>query len=286
MNKFSFSSCTSLAISLQHLSIMTVLKNNNRPIIYPTSDGKRMAENTVQFNWLVMIKQGLEKTTKNKNIFVAGDLLWYPVEGDNKTRLAPDVMVAIGRPKGNRGSYLQWKEDNIPPQIVIEILSPGNRRKEMEKKLAFYEKYGVKEYIIYYPQKNRLTIYERKANQLVPLPMTTQSWTSPLLGFRLEQDAETLSIFQPDGQAFISNLELEEQKEAAEVRAIVAEHKVELAEQKIEMAEQKVELAKQKAELAEQKVELAEQKAELAEQKAAKLAQKLKELGINPDHLI
>jgi Uma2 family endonuclease len=58
-------------------------------------------------------------------LFVAGDLLWYPVEGDNKLRQAPDVMVVFGRPKGDRGSYKPWEEDNIPPQVVFEILLPA-----------------------------------------------------------------------------------------------------------------------------------------------------------------
>ncbi len=40
-------------------------------------------------------------------------------------------MVAFGRPKGERGSYQQWKENNIPPQVVFEILSPGNTQTEM-----------------------------------------------------------------------------------------------------------------------------------------------------------
>jgi Uma2 family endonuclease len=55
-------------------------------------------------------------------------------------------MVAIGRPKGRRDSYLQWNEGNIPPQVIFEVLSPGNRAAEMENKFAFYQKYGVEEY--------------------------------------------------------------------------------------------------------------------------------------------
>ena len=61
------------------------------------------------------------------DVFVAGDLLWYPVEGDPKTRIAPDAMVVFGRPKGYRGSYKQWDEGGIAPQVVFEVLSPGNR---------------------------------------------------------------------------------------------------------------------------------------------------------------
>ncbi len=72
-------------------------------IIYPDSDGQPMADNTKQFRCITTIQGGLDALFKNNtDIFVAGDLLWYPVEGDNKTRLAPDVMVVFGRPKGDR----------------------------------------------------------------------------------------------------------------------------------------------------------------------------------------
>jgi hypothetical protein len=37
------------------------------------------------------------------------DLLWYPVRGQPRLRMAPDVLVALGRPKGYRGSYRQWE---------------------------------------------------------------------------------------------------------------------------------------------------------------------------------
>ncbi len=59
-------------------------------IIYPDSDGQPMAENTLQFKWIVLIKEGLETLFhRDPNIFVAGDLLWYPVEGQPKIRQAP-----------------------------------------------------------------------------------------------------------------------------------------------------------------------------------------------------
>ena len=46
----------------------------------------------------------------NPDVFVAGDLLLYPVHGNNKIAAAPDTMVVFGRPKGDRGSYKQWLE--------------------------------------------------------------------------------------------------------------------------------------------------------------------------------
>ena len=71
------------------------------------------------------------------NVFVAGNLLWYPVEGNPNIRTAPDIMIAFRRPKGHRGSYLQWKEDGIPPQVVFEIWSPGNRTRPNEPQVQF-----------------------------------------------------------------------------------------------------------------------------------------------------
>jgi len=40
------------------------------------------------------------------NVFVAGDLLWYPTEGNNVIRAAPDAMVIFGRPKGDREALI------------------------------------------------------------------------------------------------------------------------------------------------------------------------------------
>src|SRR5215216_2728529 len=116
-------------------------------IVYPDSDGQPMADNTKQFRWIVTIQGGLDTLfSDNPSVFVAGDLLWYPVEGNPALRVAPDAMVVFGRPKGDRGSYRQWREDGIAPQVVFEVLSPGNTLGEMLQKLHFYERYGVEEF--------------------------------------------------------------------------------------------------------------------------------------------
>ena len=54
-------------------------------------------------------------------------------------------------PRGDRGSYKQWEEGGIAPQVVFEVLSPGNRAGEMRRKFQFYQRYGVEEYYIYDP---------------------------------------------------------------------------------------------------------------------------------------
>ncbi len=136
-------------------------------LIYPESDGQPMADNTKQFRWIVTIKEGLEWLFQDDpNVFVAGDLLWYPTQGNNVTRAAPDAMVAFGRPKGDRGSYQQWKEGNIAPQVVFEVRSPGNSQTEMDKKLVFYDLHGVEEYYLYDPDKADLSGWLRGRERL------------------------------------------------------------------------------------------------------------------------
>ncbi len=190
-----------------------------KTVIYPDSDGKPMADNTKQFNWIVTLVGGLQTLfADNPNVFIAGDLLWYPVEGDNKTRIAPDALVAFGRPKGDRGSYKQWEEDGIAPQAVFEVLSPGNTRQEMADKLAFYERYGVEEYYLYDPDHGRLQGWRRQAGRLVEIPQM-RGWISPRLGVRFDLDGMDLCLTTPDGRRFASYVEVAQRAETAEQRA-------------------------------------------------------------------
>jgi Uma2 family endonuclease len=188
-------------------------------IVYPESDGNPMAGNTKQFRWIVVVEQNLEWLfADDPNVFVAGDLLWYPVEGNPKIATAPNAMVVFGRPKGDRGSYLQWREGNLPPQVVFEILAPGNTRWEMAKKLEFYDRYGVEEYYIYHPDDNELTGYLRNAGRLQPIA-DLADWISPRLGIRFDLSGDELQIFRPDGKPFLSFAEIYQQLEQERLRA-------------------------------------------------------------------
>lgn len=191
----------------------------HRTIIYPDSDGQPMADNTEQFQWIVLLKENLECLfAQDDNVFVAGDLLWYPVEGHPEIRVAPDAMVALGRPKGKRGSYRQWEEDNVAPQVVFEILSPGNRAKEMIRKLQFYERYGVNEYYVYDPDDNELTGLQRGEHGLEVIE-TIEDWTSPLLGIRFFLTPDSLEIYYPDGRKFLTTVELNQEMTKEKQRA-------------------------------------------------------------------
>ena len=199
---------------------MTTLPiRTDKKIIYPDSDGQPTADNTQQFRWIVLIKENLELIFANAaDVFVAGDLLWYPVEGHPEIRVAPDVMVAFGRVKGDRGSYQQWRENNIAPQVVFEILSPSNRLKEMTKKLQFYDRHGVEEYYIYDPDTNELNGLSKQDNRLNVIE-DTNNWVSPRLQIRFAISEDNLEIYRPDGQKFLTTLELSQYADQEHQRA-------------------------------------------------------------------
>jgi len=207
---------------------MVQLQPSSTPeVSYPESDGKPMADNTKQFRWIVTIKENLEWLfADDPNVFIAGDLLWYPVEGDNKICQAPDTMVVFGRPKGDRGSYKQWQEDNIPPQVVFEILSPSNTRAEMNRKLLFYDRFGVEEYYLYDPDRNNLNGWLRTDNFLDVIEPINQ-WVSPRLKIRFEPGETDLQVYHPDGTRFLTYTEIAQRAEQAEERAEQAEERAE-----------------------------------------------------------
>jgi len=250
-------------------------------ITYPESDGLPMANNTEQFHLLTTIEGNLEILfADDSQVFVAGDLLWYPVEGDNKIRMAPDVMVALGRPKGRRGSYLQWLEEGIAPQVVFEILSPGNRKQEMAEKFAFYDQYGVEEYYLYDPTRGRLLGWLRDEQSALAPIEKMNNWRSPRLGIRFVLKGLELELYYPDGSRFLTFVELSQRLEQAENRALEALMEIDEAESRAEQAESRAEQAESRAEQAEQR-RLAEVAARLeAEARVKALEERLRASGL------
>jgi len=267
--------------------VQQLIPTSSEKIIYPDRDGKPMSDNTLQFYWIVIIKENLELLfSNNPKVFVAGDLLWYPIQGNKKIRRAPDIMIVLGRPKGYRGSYKQWEEEHIAATVVFEIISPGNTVQEMGSKFEFYQNYGVQEYYVYNPHGNSLEGWYRKNNLLEGIK-GIQGWISPNLGIKFELLAETLAIYGPDGEKFYSFVELDglrqEQKERAEQERQRAEQERQRAEQERQRAEQEQQKAEQERQRAQQEQQKAEQERQRAqqEQQKAERAEKTIDEAIN-----
>ena len=59
------------------------------------------------------------------------------------------------------------------PDIVIEILSKGNNKKELQNKYEVYEESGVKEYWVIHPEEQTVLIYTLVNNQYQPSRLFT-----------------------------------------------------------------------------------------------------------------
>ena len=78
---------------------MATAQRARAEVIYPDSDGMPMADSTRQWRGVATIKDDLNTLFQNDpDVLVAGNLLWYPIEGDNKTRMAPGTGAGRLRP--------------------------------------------------------------------------------------------------------------------------------------------------------------------------------------------
>ena len=187
---------------------------------YPDCDGQPMADNTLQFDWISILKWNAEAYfAARDDVFVAGDNLIYPVEGEPETRHAPDVYVAFGRPKGYRGSYKVWEEGDVFPQVIFEVWSPGNRYAQMQNKFEFYERYGVEEYYIVYPDfPAHLEGWVRGDGGLAAVA-EMNGHVSPRLGFRFALVKGQVTVFGPDGRRLRRPDEIAQERDAERERA-------------------------------------------------------------------
>ena len=78
------------------------------------------------------------------------------LDRDERTMVVPDVFV-ICQPDDDRMD--NDKYINGAPDLIIEVLSPSTRRKDMFTKLHKYEAAGVREYWIVDPNKEKVIVY-------------------------------------------------------------------------------------------------------------------------------
>lgn len=199
---------------------MSILAKPVAEISYPGSDGEPMTSSKIQYEQIVTTKGNLEPIfLDNPDIFVTSDLFWYPIEGRPDIHTASDAMVIFVRPKGHRPSYMQWLEDYVPPQVIFEIASPGNRPSEWVEQLNFYRRYGVQEYDIHDPDTGDWEGYIRQGEELIPVE-NMEGWVSPLLGIRFgKATGEDTGLFYLDGRPFHRFTKLGEMVKAERQRA-------------------------------------------------------------------
>ncbi|SEJ60551.1 Endonuclease, Uma2 family (restriction endonuclease fold) [Cyclobacterium xiamenense] len=75
------------------------------------------------------------------------------------------------------------------PDLIVEILSPGNSKVELKHKFTLYESNGVREYWIIHPETQDLLIYSLVDGKYVPSRLFTSGdvvESTVLIGFTLD----------------------------------------------------------------------------------------------------
>lgn len=238
-------------------------------IHYPESDGKPMADNTIQFRWIQILSGNLAALFKDRaDVFVGGNLFWYPVENFPNIVQAPDTFAVFGRPPGDRPSYKQWKEDDVPMTVVFEVRSPNDDDALMQRKLEFYDEYGVEEYYRFDPDTNRLFVYRQRGDSLVPVRLQSRSYISPRLGIRFDLSGPEMTVFYPNGEPFRTFQDLKAQQERDARRAEEAEREARQAQERITAAQNQATEAQERITEAQVRVTEAQERAAEAQVRA------------------
>ena len=216
-----------------------VLAAPDANIEYPSSDGMPLAETSLQYEWIVTFRENINWLLHDAEAFVGADNFWYPVQGHAEITQAPDVYVALGRPKGHRPSYKQWEEGGVAPQVAIEVWGLTNTREGMRRKREWYARYGVEEYYEYDPVRDTIKVFVRAGDELVRVS-DLKTWVSPRLGIRFDDTREPVVVIGPGGRPFQTVEEIQAERDTLAERAQQEGERAERERQRADDAERRL----------------------------------------------
>ncbi|HEY0654292.1 MAG TPA: Uma2 family endonuclease [Chryseosolibacter sp.] len=96
---------------------------------------------------------------------------------DHSNAVQPDIIF-IAKPNLD----IIKKKIRGVPDLVGEVISPGNTKHDVERKKNLYERFGVKEYWIIEPESKTATGFHLVNQKFEPLPVSVGKLKSILLG--------------------------------------------------------------------------------------------------------
>ncbi len=111
------------------------------------------------------------------------DVYLPSIKGDGQTVVQPDLCVICDSSKIKKQGCVG------PPDLVIEILSLGNSRREVSTKFQIYEQAGVREYWVVFPYEQLIQQYVLQDDKFQMMPLAEITIKSIVLeGFEVEID--------------------------------------------------------------------------------------------------
>jgi len=124
----------------------------NRPVEYPESDGKPMAESDAHRD--EMQRFGIEVLADHfagrGDVYVSGNNFVYYRRGDPRGVVSPDVYVVRGVPQRLRPTFKVWEEGGARPCFALEVTSHTTRENDLgEKMMRYRDDLRVAEYFLF-----------------------------------------------------------------------------------------------------------------------------------------
>jgi Uma2 family endonuclease len=252
-----------------------------RPVDYPTSDGKPMAETDRHRQVMMDLITTLEdRFAADPNVYVTGNLLLFYEEGNRRKHVSPDAFIVHGVPKlPPRDYYLLWKEGK-GPDVVIEVTSKTTRREDQTKKPVLYrDVLKVSEYFQFDPTEDYLKPpmqgHRLVEGQYVAIAPVEGRLPSALLGLHLERRGTELRLYDPiSGRWLLTRAERAAEATAAQQRAEQERQRAEQERQREAEARQCTEQERQREAEARQRETEARQHAEQERRREAEARQR------------
>jgi len=146
---------------------------------------------TLSLRLTLALGNHLEAHTEQGTLFVAR----FDVVMSRFDVVEPDLLVVLG----DQRDILTDKNVQGAPGLVVEILSPGTRKRDLTIKRQLFDREGVREYWIVDPDRNNVAVYRRGDDGSFPLAIVleaknAETLTTPLLpGWELQLER----LFRP-----------------------------------------------------------------------------------------
>jgi len=212
-----------------------------RPLHFPESDGKPMAETDKHRKQMIASLDALDEYYRDDpRTYVTGNILVHFCDETGEWKfLSPDIFVVKGIEKKERRSYV-IEDEGKAPDFIIELISPSTKVEDFGNKRVIYAGWGVKEYFLFDPtgelSSAPLRGYRLEGNEY--MPMMGARLHSEILDLDLVVEKGKLRLYHSGtGRYLLTHEESEAARRAAEKKAATAEAKAETAEAKAAAAE-------------------------------------------------
>jgi Uma2 family endonuclease len=236
----------------------TVPRKLPKPIYYPESDGKPIAETPVhRDNLSGLIEMFRDHYRDDPSVYISGNMFLYFVEGEPRKNVSPDVFVALGVGNHDRRIYCTWREGGKAPDLVVELTSPKTRKEDAVKKFEIYQDIlKVREYIRFDPfdeyLKPPLQGHRLVEGRYVPIEPVDGRLPSGVTGVHFFRDGRDLKITNPITRRTYTTL--------AERRRAIEE--LEESQRRVEEEQRRAEAERQRAEEEQRRADEEQRRAE------------------------